>query len=456
MASPQFIESLTRLINEEMNQQMHQLKEENKQLKVELNTMKFELNSVVKLYSKVKSEYERLVKTTQSTNTTITTDKINKPLQISKLKNIGLPNLTKSFKEIASYENNEDDRLKNVRQFQSLYESNATVLPPPKKKQKSNEETPRSDDEFRLLPTQYSDDEEDPVLKSSPVKISPYKPHDNGFVSPKKPTRTLPNESNRDIHLMSTQYTASSSVPNSQTEIPSSSPQKVEEIVEDSQQQEEEITLSAKVVDDELTKFIAEFKPKTKLKRIQCVINFYDKKYQTEETFMINLKINPIHEQGWKLSDFKPNPIWIKKRNVSYVKTPGGKTFERRIGITKSEENKIRKFYQVVNRQGEDNDAYEGITSEEEDDGNDDDEYEDQISQIFDKLASPPGFMQSEFPDSEERIRRREIINARQIRRLKRRIKACIQVNKFKEQMGEFVFSLEILNKYVKANRFTL
>ncbi|KAK6197341.1 uncharacterized protein RJT21DRAFT_56179 [Scheffersomyces amazonensis] len=404
MVSSRLIASIGELVDAEIEDQISKLREENKQLKVELNSMKFELNSVVKLYSKLKYENEVLKKK-------VTTDG-STPIHAL---------------------------------------------------QTSNED---GEGEFRLLPTQYSEDD-DSELKSSPVKISPHK-QDQGdiFISPKKPTLNV----KPDVHMMSTQYTESSSPDKGGDE---DKWQDGDEVVADSQQEGEEL-LTLKPLsqedspqkykqDDALIKYLEDAKPRTKLKRIQVITSYYEVMFRANSVnkiqIRISMKFNPILEQEWKLADFKPNPIWTRKRMVTYIKTPQGKTFERRIGLSKSEEDNIRKFYQIVNTTGTGKDGVI-IEQREEDEpqadyvSEEDLEYEDQISQIYDKLPSPPGFMQSEFPDTAEQVRRRDIINNRQYRRIQRRIKACLQINKYGDQVGEFVFSLDILNEYVRAKRF--
>lgn len=80
-------------------------------------------------------------------------------------------------------------------------------------------------------------------------------------------------------------------------------------------------------------------------------------------------------------------------------------------------------------------------------------EFEDKLSQIFDKFQSPPGFMQSDFPDTQEYKQRQEIIKQRQLKRIERRIKDCTTIQDGK-QIGEFVFGIEIFNLYVISNRW--
>ena len=152
----------------------------------------------------------------------------------------------------------------------------------------------------------------------------------------------------------------------------------------------------------------------------------------------ISLEKNPISEKPWIISDFRPNPHYNKKDALMVLT----KTGSRKLGLTKSEEANRRKFYKMVGDEVSDGDSKgEG--------------FEDRMSQIFDKFPSPPGFMMSEFPNTQEDLRRREVVAARQQRRIQRRVTLCVLVKNDK-QIGEFIFAVDILNEYVLINRYNL
>ena len=60
--------------------------------------------------------------------------------------------------------------------------------------------------------------------------------------------------------------------------------------------------------------------------------------------------------------------------------------------------------------------------------------------------------MVSEFPDTQEQHMRNRIIDERQEDRIKRRVKQCIRSSRNKN--GEFIFQVDILNKFAQQNRF--
>ena len=102
------------------------------------------------------------------------------------------------------------------------------------------------------------------------------------------------------------------------------------------------------------------------------------------------------------------------------MKPPGRKT-----GVSRTEQNKINDFYRKAGEQVQ----------------------EIPESQLYDKFPSPPGFMTSEFPLTQEAAARRKVIIDRQNDRLRRRLILSIHGD-------EFIFYEEILNKFVEAGRY--
>lgn len=146
----------------------------------------------------------------------------------------------------------------------------------------------------------------------------------------------------------------------------------------------------------------------------------------------LDITINPISQIPWIITDFKKNPQYseVKYKEVKI----GDKTFKRAINKNRQQEEKLQGFYKMVNSQNSLN-------------------YEDEISQIYDKFQSPPGFMQSDFPNTQELERRKLILEARQCRRVDRRIKSCLSVENG-QQIGEFIFSHDIINMFVITSRY--
>lgn len=170
---------------------------------------------------------------------------------------------------------------------------------------------------------------------------------------------------------------------------------------------------------------------------------------------IINLERNPITENHWIITDFKRNPHYVASKSArtsAGAQGPSGFT-KRRTAMTKEEEANQKRFYRLANGVGNDMASLKKECEETMEDS-DAENFEQVWSQIHEKLPSPPGFMQSEFPDTQETHRRRTLVMARQRRRIKRRIGQCILV-KMDIQCGEFIFSEEVLNAYVLAGRYT-
>ncbi|KAG7662775.1 uncharacterized protein J8A68_003698 [[Candida] subhashii] len=172
----------------------------------------------------------------------------------------------------------------------------------------------------------------------------------------------------------------------------------------------------------------------TILQKRQFLLKYYTDKFHNSIDFKINLIKNPINEISWDFGDFKQNP--------NYKPDNKHKSFIRNHKIINQQQyDKYKQFYQAVNN-GD-------VKLEEEED----DDFEDKLSQIFDKFASPPGFMQSDFPNTQEQEKRKQIIKQRQLRRLARRIKSCVTLQNG-IQIGEFIFTCDILNQYVIKGRW--
>ncbi|CUM65017.1 uncharacterized protein PRCAT00002636001 [Priceomyces carsonii] len=168
----------------------------------------------------------------------------------------------------------------------------------------------------------------------------------------------------------------------------------------------------------------------TKLQRRQQMVKFYKDLLQHRTDFKIDLSRNPINESPWVLADFKPNPHYQKPKVAT------------KIGYSKSHRLAIQNFYNTANRGlSEPGDVKPVLAtpnlglSE---------------SQMFDRIPSPPGFMMSDFPTSQEQRRRNDLVAARQSDRLHRRLILCLSAE------GEFMFVHDILNSYVRAKRYVL
>ncbi|KAK6455436.1 uncharacterized protein RJT20DRAFT_135439 [Scheffersomyces xylosifermentans] len=312
-----------------------------------------------------------------------------------------------------------------------------------------------------IAPTQYSDDE----VQSSPIKISPKKIKESN--RSQEDSYPVQESSSIPYFKLATQYSDTSSSPTKTQR----AEEEIVEIVEDSE--EEQPQLNAEVVllyDSYKIEFPNRSRPFTKLQRMEYLTTFYKTIYQSDTSFKIKLSQNPVNEMDWYSADFKLNPDFRGKSEarVTYIKTING-TFKRRVGITKQEEENRRTFYRMAQGNQPDQkslqyqDSNVGREAEVDDYSNDEndedldsaDEYDDKLSQLFDKVPSPPGFMMSEFPDTQEQKRRRLIVEKRQKRRIRRRLKGCLTVRDGL-QVGEYVFALDIFNQYVMQGRWYL
>lgn len=150
----------------------------------------------------------------------------------------------------------------------------------------------------------------------------------------------------------------------------------------------------------------------TKLQRRDFLRKMLEEKLD-DESFMLDLTTNPITELPWSLTDFKPNA-------GSEMKPPAGK-----IGVSLVEQNHINEFYKSVGGKV----------------------HEMPESQLYDKFPSPPGFMTSEFPLTQEAVERRQVVLERQNERLLRRLILSLR-------REEYVFYEEVFNRFVERGRF--
>jgi hypothetical protein len=280
---------------------------------------------------------------------------------------------------------------------------------------------------FDKLPTQYSDNESTQI---SPIKISPIKLNKHNSWAKKGIKGESPESSPIKLSQCSIPF---NKLPTQYSD--EASPTMGDEIVQDSQD-EDDILQPIPSQGSQLE--IPQPNLHTTLQNREFVRKYITAKFYEMPTIKINLKINPITGSDWIISDFKGNPKFVRS-GTKYIKLAHGQ--KRKIGLTKLQEENIAKFYSVANGgdDGPESDC--------------DHTYEDDISQIYDKLPSPPGFMQSEFPTTQEQARRRNIVKTRQVRRIQRRVRSCLQVE-LGQQVGEFIFVSEILNMYVQQNRF--
>lgn len=176
----------------------------------------------------------------------------------------------------------------------------------------------------------------------------------------------------------------------------------------------------------------------------------------------IHLAQNPVTKTHWVITDFKRNPNYMaakSARTSSGAQGPSGFT-KRRVAMTMEEEANQKRFYRMANGQISDHqeeNPYRTTNAHAAEDSHNDPDSEnfEQIwSQIHEKLPSPPGFMQSEFPNTQETHRRRTLVVARQQRRIQRRIAQCL-IRKMGIQCGEFIFTEDVLNAYILAGRYT-
>lgn len=288
-------------------------------------------------------------------------------------------------------------------------------------------------------------------LASSPTKLkfSPIKKESmiemeyealNYYSSPTKLNGISEQKSDKNIYnsQLPTQYSYDSSSP---TKSPSKNTKSLEatvkhdndfltdnrlEIIEDSEDDIDNALIKPKTPFSNITNIAIIQKPFTKLQRREYVRNELTKNFNENPKFIIDLDYNPINESNWALTDFKPNENYVKPK------------ISKKKGYSNQQQREIDAFYEAANA---------NLISHSSSQIN--------SSQIYDKFPSPPGFMVSEFPSTQEELHRRNMIKKRQDDRLHRRVLLCLKVGG-KTQTGEFVFFHEILNQFVLSGRYTI
>lgn len=193
----------------------------------------------------------------------------------------------------------------------------------------------------------------------------------------------------------------------------------------------------------------------TMLQKRSFLNKYYNDKLLNDPNFKIDLKNNPINECKWVLIDFKVNEFFSKKNKKE-------RSLINKIGLTKKENVRIRNFYELakcdrkqtnMSKKLNQNNFFKDFDKTGGLEWNDSNFFEDCQSQMFEKVPSPPGFMKSEFPKPKELIKRKKTILKKQQRRIQRRLKSCFECLKGR-QVGEFVFSIDLINKFVQLQRW--
>lgn len=195
---------------------------------------------------------------------------------------------------------------------------------------------------------------------------------------------------------------------------------KVGDIVEDSEEEFEPINIPLADISDQINNK----PPQTKLQRKEFLRKYYKLKFQ-DPAFKIDLATNPITETIWILEDFTHNTKY-RKPVVNNKKAAI---------MTKQQQDNLQLFHELAGNSE--------ITSQDL-----------TYSQIFDKFPTPPGFLNSEFPDTQEQMRRRKIADDRRDDRIQRRLASALLHYYSPDKQGEFVFVEPILNQYVDHGRF--
>lgn len=311
-------------------------------------------------------------------------------------------------------------------------------------------------DNIYLLSTQYSDtDEEDNVMDetSSPVKVSYIlrresaiettssesisvnrriettrtrtKKHlgsfgnsNNGNFPTGSPPRKAPRHKN--IELKDNEGVDENTPPIFRGKIKTKD--EVEQIADS--QEEDTTIISQAVATPTLTPPIEIPKNLTLIQTRQYLSSYYVSMLKIDSNFKINLFRNPIKQISWDFSDFVANKNYKPDDFTQLIK--------RNSIMDAKRFNQYKQFYNFNHNEQE---------------------FEDKLLQIFEKFESPPGFMQLDFPSTQELDERKRTIQERQLNRLARRIASCVTVEN-EVQVGEFVFGLDILNQYVVQGRW--
>ncbi|KAL6450920.1 hypothetical protein SBY92_001169 [Candida maltosa Xu316] len=265
------------------------------------------------------------------------------------------------------------------------------------------------------IPTQYS---------SSSPSITDHEL----LSSPTKPGRSAVTKNNKSKTTYDTSKVSESNneLPNPFDSQQQEDEDEVVEVVEDSQEHYEEVVLSSSPVPTQVDISIPPDLVTINQQR-QYRLQFYINKYENDPTFKISFKNHPVKLIGWDFSDFVVNDNYRPDEFTKFLRRNNIKDKKKYDAFKKvyGDKEEVKKF------------------------GN----FDDKLSQIFDKFQSPPGFMRSEFPNTQELARRKEIIAERQKNRLNRRVQAAITVEDG-VQTGEFIFGIDIFNKFVVSGRY--
>ncbi|KAI5969626.1 hypothetical protein CANMA_001289 [Candida margitis] len=309
-------------------------------------------------------------------------------------------------------------------------------------------------DNIYLLPTQYSDtDEEGSVFNktSSPLKVnySSRRGSVSGSTSsksiivgykketlqPKSQLTSMKSGSSpsgspprkiaclKSTELKEDEDADENTPPTSQGNIGTENDVEVEQIA-DSQEEEDKLISQTIVPVTPSPPPIEVPKNLTIIQTRQFLTRYYTNMLKTNPNFKINLYQHPIKQISWDFSDFVANKNYKPDNFTQFIK--------RNSIMDTKKFNQYKQFYKY-DHNGQ--------------------EFEDKLSQIFDKFESPPGFMQSDFPSTQELDERRRTVQERQSNRVARRIASCVSVEN-RVQIGEFVFGLDILNQYVIQGRW--
>lgn len=180
----------------------------------------------------------------------------------------------------------------------------------------------------------------------------------------------------------------------------------------------------------------------TALQRIEFLRNYYRMKF-SDPKFKVDLTQNPITEKAWTFDDFRPNAAWTRPKHLH---SHAG-------AMTKAQEQNYRDFFREAGHGVKiDGPNWQDCESKDGPMWQDYGPKETDIvrSQIMDKYLSPPGFMVGSFPNTQEEEERKEMVRAKAVDRLSRRLTSATQ-----KPPGEFILYEEVLNKYIAQNRYT-
>lgn len=225
-----------------------------------------------------------------------------------------------------------------------------------------------------------------------------------------------------------------------------------------------------------------------------------------DSNYKLCLKCNPITQLHWQLTDFKRNSAYVGPLKANYMlgaQGPNGSAL-RRVGTSKELEQAQQLFYSLANGQADKSYSYKNmlpckglrlpivsdIVANSAINQTPDSklikanidvsfellpgmhrgastpqsppvslkqgiELDGVLSQLHEKLASPPGLMQSEFPDTQEAQHRRHQIELRKHCRIGRRLELCKALDSNGNQCGEFIFALDVINMFIIARRYS-